>query len=436
MGVPFFSCSSSLFSLFFFRFSKALTSWVSHLCLADFQTVHIAVCMLQDPKICTSFVLLGYLAGSHNSHHGCPNCCFAGFQNLHIIYVLHRYLAVFQNSCIMDVPIFFLQGPKTPTWLTQLMFCRIPKLPHHGCPKLLFCRVPKLLHHGCPNCCFAGSQNSHIMDVPNCCFAGSQNSHIMMSQIVVLQDPKTPTSWMSRLFCRVPKLPHHGCHNCCFAGSQNSCIMDVPIVVLQGPKTPASWVSQFVVLQGPKTPASWVSQLLFCRVPKLLHHGCPNCCFAGSQNSCIMDVPIVLQGPKPPASWMSQLLFCRVPKLPHHGCPKLLFCRVPKLPHHGCSNCCFAGSQNSRIMDAGHNRLPLHGRGAAYSRGDAERLMHKLVIEGVLIEELKITAADTAACYIRLGPKAASLMQNKLKVSCTWARCVCGASTVQTDYTE
>ena len=87
-------------------------------------------------------------------------------------------------------------------------------------------------------------------------------------------------------------------------------------------------------------------------------------------------------------------------------------------------------------MDAGHNRLPLHGRGAAYSRGDAERLMHKLVIEGVLIEELKITAADTAACYIRLGPKAASLMQNKLKVSCTWACCVCGASTVQTDYVE
>ena len=68
-------------------------------------------------------------------------------------------------------------------------------------------------------------------------------------------------------------------------------------------------------------------------------------------------------------------------------------------------------------MDAGHNRLALHGRGAAYSRGDAERLMHKLVIEGVLIEELKITAADTAACYIRLGPKAASLMQNKMKVS-------------------
>ena len=201
-GCPFFF--SCLFFLFFFRFSKALTSWVSHLCLADSQTVHIAVGMLQDPQTHTSFVLLGYLAGSHNSRHGCPNCCFAGFQNMHIIYVLHRYLAGFQNSCIMDVPIFLffvLQGPKTPTWLTRL----------------LFCRIPKLLHHGCPNCCFAGSQNSRITDVP----------------IVVLQGPKTPASRMSQLlFCRVPKLPHHGCPNCCFAGSPNSRITDIPIIVL------------------------------------------------------------------------------------------------------------------------------------------------------------------------------------------------------------
>ncbi|KAK7481319.1 hypothetical protein BaRGS_00027399, partial [Batillaria attramentaria] len=76
----------------------------------------------------------------------------------------------------------------------------------------------------------------------------------------------------------------------------------------------------------------------------------------------------------------------------------------------------FKGSQNSRIKDQGHDRLPLHGRGAAYSRGDAERLMRKLVIEGVLVEDLKITAADTAACYVRLGPKAASLMQDQMKV--------------------
>ena len=33
--------------------------------------------------------------------------------------------------------------------MSQLLFCRVPKLPHHGCPKLLFCRVPKLPHHGC-----------------------------------------------------------------------------------------------------------------------------------------------------------------------------------------------------------------------------------------------------------------------------------------------
>ena len=42
--------------------------------------------------------------------------------------------------------------------------------------------------------------------------------------------------------------------------------------------------------------------------------------------------------------------------------------------------------------------------------------MHKLVMEGILVEELKMTAADTAACYIRLGPKASCLVQGMLKV--------------------
>ena len=67
-------------------------------------------------------------------------------------------------------------------------------------------------------------------------------------------------------------------------------------------------------------------------------------------------------------------------------------------------------------MEMGHNRLALHGRGSAYSRGDAERLMHKLVVDSILVEELRITAADTAACYVKLGPKANTLMNNKLKV--------------------
>lgn len=67
-------------------------------------------------------------------------------------------------------------------------------------------------------------------------------------------------------------------------------------------------------------------------------------------------------------------------------------------------------------MDLGHNKLALHGRGTAYSRGDAERLLHRLVIEEILAEELRTTAADTTACYIMLGSKAADLMHDKIKV--------------------
>ncbi|XP_062595889.1 recQ-like DNA helicase BLM [Saccostrea cucullata] len=76
---------------------------------------------------------------------------------------------------------------------------------------------------------------------------------------------------------------------------------------------------------------------------------------------------------------------------------------------------CFR-AKTGKIADAGHDRIPLHGRGENYSRADAERLLRKLVIEAILQEDLKITAADTTACYIRLGPKANDVMMGKRKV--------------------
>ncbi|XP_076101407.1 uncharacterized protein LOC143071156 [Mytilus galloprovincialis] len=76
----------------------------------------------------------------------------------------------------------------------------------------------------------------------------------------------------------------------------------------------------------------------------------------------------------------------------------------------------FRGAKTSRICDAGHDKISLHGRGKSYSRGDAERLLRKLVIESILAEDLQITAADTAACYIRMGKKANDVMYNKIKV--------------------
>ncbi|KAJ8304560.1 hypothetical protein KUTeg_018143, partial [Tegillarca granosa] len=62
----------------------------------------------------------------------------------------------------------------------------------------------------------------------------------------------------------------------------------------------------------------------------------------------------------------------------------------------------FRGSNNSRITELGHEKLPLHGRGKIYSRHDAERLFRKLVIDGILFEDIQITAADHTACYVEL----------------------------------
>lgn len=76
-----------------------------------------------------------------------------------------------------------------------------------------------------------------------------------------------------------------------------------------------------------------------------------------------------------------------------------------------------AGSNNTKIQNLGHSKLALHSRGKDWARNDAERLCRKLVIDGILKEDLQITAQDHAVCYVRLGPRAVDLMQNKLKAS-------------------
>nr|XP_022333521.1 Bloom syndrome protein homolog isoform X2 [Crassostrea virginica] len=76
----------------------------------------------------------------------------------------------------------------------------------------------------------------------------------------------------------------------------------------------------------------------------------------------------------------------------------------------------FRGAKTGKISDSGHDQIPLYGIGKNYSRSDAERLLRKLVIDAILHEDLQITAADTTACYIKLGPKANDVMTGKLKV--------------------
>lgn len=84
------------------------------------------------------------------------------------------------------------------------------------------------------------------------------------------------------------------------------------------------------------------------------------------------------------------------------------------------------GAKTGKICDAGHDKVALYGRGKNYSRADAERLLRKLVIDAILHEDLQITAADTTACYIKLGPKANDVMMGRRKVhlttGCDWKK--------------
>ncbi|XP_007434770.1 Bloom syndrome protein [Python bivittatus] len=70
----------------------------------------------------------------------------------------------------------------------------------------------------------------------------------------------------------------------------------------------------------------------------------------------------------------------------------------------------FLGSKNAKIQ------CGLFGKGAAYSRHNAERLFRKLVLDKILDEDLYITAKDQAVAYIQLGEKAGAVLNGSLQV--------------------
>lgn len=79
----------------------------------------------------------------------------------------------------------------------------------------------------------------------------------------------------------------------------------------------------------------------------------------------------------------------------------------------------FKGSEVKKVVDAGHNKIELHGKGKLWNRNDAERLIRTLVMKRYLDEELVTTQADTAASYLRAGPKINEILTGKEKVILT-----------------
>ncbi|NWT01865.1 BLM protein, partial [Mionectes macconnelli] len=96
---------------------------------------------------------------------------------------------------------------------------------------------------------------------------------------------------------------------------------------------------------------------------------------------------------------------------------------------------CGQGGQNGRRRNPGSGRYTLNmmvdifigttsakiqsgifGKGAAYSRHNAERLFRKLVLDRILDEDLYITANDQAVAYVILGEKAQAVLDGALQV--------------------
>ncbi|XP_026809821.1 Bloom syndrome protein homolog [Rhopalosiphum maidis] len=76
----------------------------------------------------------------------------------------------------------------------------------------------------------------------------------------------------------------------------------------------------------------------------------------------------------------------------------------------------FKGSSNQKIKSNNHDKLSLHGRGKQWDRFDAERLMHKLVLEGYLREEMVASKVDIINAFVRVGPEADKLIRGSIKL--------------------
>lgn len=69
------------------------------------------------------------------------------------------------------------------------------------------------------------------------------------------------------------------------------------------------------------------------------------------------------------------------------------------------------GSASSKVRELGHTILPLYGQGKTHSKTDLERLMHLLVVRGILAEDVQIGNHDNAVSYVILGLQAKGFLQ-------------------------
>ena len=74
------------------------------------------------------------------------------------------------------------------------------------------------------------------------------------------------------------------------------------------------------------------------------------------------------------------------------------------------------GAEIKKIVDNRHNQTVYHGYLKAWDRTDIQRIIHKLIIENYLREDL-IFVRDIPQAYLKLGPKVEQLMTKRIKIS-------------------
>ncbi|XP_011704648.1 PREDICTED: Bloom syndrome protein homolog isoform X1 [Wasmannia auropunctata] len=72
----------------------------------------------------------------------------------------------------------------------------------------------------------------------------------------------------------------------------------------------------------------------------------------------------------------------------------------------------FKGSDLKKIRESGLTKHPLYGRGKSWNKSDIERLLHHMVLQEYLQENMYINN-EIACAYVKIGPKASELMTKK-----------------------
>ncbi|KAF0766088.1 Uncharacterized protein FWK35_00001987 [Aphis craccivora] len=77
----------------------------------------------------------------------------------------------------------------------------------------------------------------------------------------------------------------------------------------------------------------------------------------------------------------------------------------------------FKGKKTPKVVLHGHEYSNIFGKGLHWDKHDIERLIHKLILEGYLCEEMVAFKSDIMNAYIRIGPKAETLLAGIVKLS-------------------